>query len=101
MFMDALRHPDLVPLAREGRRLLDAVLAAEQAAAAIAHRRHRTLVDLLVEAEDRGVPVAVATTDGFDRRGIPAVGADHVVVAGVAIALGHVVAVDLEPDRRP
>ncbi len=100
MFMDALRHPDLVSLSREGRRLFDAVLAAEQAAAAIAHRRHRTLVDLLVEAEDRASLVEVATTDGGRRLGIPVVGADHVVVDGIAISLAHVVAVDLEPGGR-
>jgi hypothetical protein len=77
------------------------VLAAEQAAAAIAHRRHRTLTDLLVEAEDRASPVAVATTDGGRRRGVPVVGADHVVIDGLAVSLDHVVAVDLAPGGRP
>lgn len=84
--MDPLRHPDLVALGRDLRDVHDAVLAAEQAAAAVFHRRHRTLWDLLVEWEDSGAVVELETPVG-PVRGRPTVGADHVLVARRAIAL--------------
>lgn len=88
--MDSLRHPDLVEMAGDLGRVMDAVLGAEQAAAVVAHRRARTLRDRLLQAEDRGSRVVVLTAFGtFDGR--PEVGADHVVVDGTALALEAVV----------
>ena len=84
MLMDSLRHPDLVEMAGELRHVIDAVLGAEQAAAAVAHPRHRTLRDVLIEAEDRGVVVVVDTSTGSPE-GRPSVGADHVVVGNSVV----------------
>jgi len=91
--MDSLRHPDLVAVGRSLRAAHDAVLAAEQDAARVAHRRTRSLRDLLLEAEDDGTEVAVHTALGVDR-GRPEVGLDHVVVGTCAIALSAIVRVD-------
>lgn len=77
--MDHLRHPDLVEVGHSLRATHDAVLAASQQAAHIAHRRTRTLRDILLEAEDRGDEVTVHTLDG-PVRGRVGVGADAVVV---------------------
>lgn len=86
MFMDSLRHPDLVEMAGELRHVIDAVLGAEQAAAAVAHRRLRTLRDVLIEAEDRGQVIAIDTAAGsIDGR--PSIGADHVVLGSTVIPL--------------
>ncbi len=88
--MDALRHPDLVEVGTGMRAVHDAVLRAEQAAAAVFERRHRTLWDLLVEWEDLGEVVIVDTRLG-SVRGRPAVGADHVLVADVAVPFDAIV----------
>jgi hypothetical protein len=88
--MDPLRHPDLVEIGTGLRAVHDAVLAAEQAAAAVLQRRHRTLWDLLVEWEDGGVAVAIETALG-PVRGRPTVGADHVLVADVAVPFEAIV----------
>lgn len=82
--MDSIRHPDLVDVGRGLRAMHDAVLNAEQAAAAVFERRRRTLWDLFVEWEDIGASIVVGTTAG-EVRGRPDVGADHVLVAGVAV----------------
>lgn len=77
-------------MGRELRAVHDAVLGAEQAAARVAARRHRSLWDLLVSLEDAGRPVVVDTAGGrFTGR--PTVGADHVVVDGTAVPLDAVV----------
>lgn len=82
--MDSLRHPDLVEMAGDLRHVIDAVLGAEQAAAVVAHRRLRTLRDVLIEAEDRGAVVKIDTPNG-PREGRPIVGADHVVVGSSVV----------------
>lgn len=88
--MDHLRHPDLVDVAHSLRATHDAVLAASQRAAQIAHRRTRTLRDLLLEAEDRGDPVTVHTLSG-PIEGRVCVGDDVVVVAGRNVVALHAI----------
>ncbi len=87
--MDPLRHPDLVDVGHGMRAVHDAILAAEQAAAAVLERRRRTLWDLLVEWEDLGAAVALETSLG-PLRGRPSVGADHVLISDVAIPLAAI-----------
>lgn len=95
--VDPLHHPDLVDLARRLRRHLDAVLEAEQAAAAAQARRTAALRDLLLEAEDRRAAISVTTSDGRSRSGqVSSVGADHVRLepGSVVVVIGHIVALE-------
>ncbi len=78
---DEMFHPDLVETGRVLSHRLDQILEAEQQAAAIAARRLSTLRDRLLDAEDRGVVVAVHTKDGRPAEGAPAVALDHIEVA--------------------
>jgi len=78
---EPFQHPDLVELAEKMRRQLDAVLQAEQEAAAASRLRRRVLRDRLLEAEDRAEAVTVSDTAGRSWSGcVSAVGADHVML---------------------
>lgn len=78
MFYDS--HPDLVEVDERLQTRLEAVLEAEQQAAAIIARRSATLRDRLIEAEDRGAPVTLHTASGSHSGLMEAVGADHVEI---------------------
>ncbi len=79
--MDALRHPDLVLLAKGMRATFDRVLEVEQAAAAVAHRRTRELREMLLELEDRGARVRIQVGGtGVGPAPVSAVGVDHLIV---------------------
>lgn len=88
--MDYLRHPDLVEVGHSLRATHDAVLAASQLAAHIAHRRTRTLRDLLLEAEDRGDEIVVHTASG-PVRGRVSVGDDVAVIAERTVIALHAI----------
>lgn len=96
--MDPLRHPDLARLGRKLRDQFDDTLDAEQEAARTVARRKRSLRDILLDAEDRGVAALVSCSDGQLFRGtISAVGTDHVVVATDEteqfVSMSHIVGV--------
>lgn len=82
--MDPYTHPDLIEISDTLHRQMDAVLAAEQEAAAITMRRRRTIRDRLLRAEDRNE--AITVTDGRSswEGNVSAVGADH-----LALQVGH------------
>ncbi len=97
--MDPFGHPDLQRLGRTLRNRLDETLESEQEAARSAAFRRRTIRDRLIEAEDRGERMILATTDGQVTSGtVTAVGVDHVVLSdGVRdryIAIGHLVTLE-------
>lgn len=94
--MDHLRHPDLVEISRELRLRFEAVLDAEQEAAATRLERTKTLRDRLIEAHDREESVVVTTVGSAMFSGtVEAVGVDHIIVDSVCLSLFHIVAVDL------
>lgn len=78
--MDPLLHPDLIEVSGTIQRQMDAVLAAEQEAAAITMRRRRTVRDRLLHAEDRDEQVTVTDGRSTWQGKLTAVGADHVAL---------------------
>lgn len=79
--VDPFRHPDLIDLAHRMRRQLDAVLKAEQDAAATSLRRRRILRDRLLDAEDRSERVTVTDVAGGVWTGcVTGVGVDHLTL---------------------
>lgn len=79
---DFLQHPDLVEMGRRLRARLDAVLEAEQQAAAVAVRRTATMRDRLLDTEDAGRAALVWLVGGGRLAGQLVVGVDHVEVIG-------------------
>ncbi|MDH3518530.1 MAG: hypothetical protein OEM66_06355, partial [Acidimicrobiia bacterium] len=79
---DEWAHPDLVELSHLLQRRLDAVLDAEQSAAAALARRSASVFDRLMDAESQLADVAVGTIDGTTTHGQMVVAAfDHIEVA--------------------
>ena len=95
---DPLHHPDLIEIAHRMRHQLDAVLQAEQDAAAASMRRRRLLRDRLLEADDRAEKVSVTDTSGRTWTGsITGVGVDHFTLDGrIFIALEQAVSVEFD-----
>lgn len=79
MFYDS--HPDLVELDERLLARIEAVLEAEQQAAAVMARRSATMRDRLIEAEDRGATVTLHTISGSHSGLMETVAADHVEIA--------------------
>lgn len=96
---DFLQHPDLVEMGRRLRARLDAVLEAEQQAAAVAARRAATVRDRLLDTEDAGHPALVWLIGGRRITGHLVVGMDHVEVIGAGgstlVPWASLLAVDL------
>lgn len=89
--MDPLRHPDLIEITRKLRIQYEQILQAEQDAAALMRRRHQTLRDRLIEAEDRDERVRITTTSGLTVEGIPtAIGLDYMLICDTAVSLFHI-----------
>lgn len=79
---DDWEHPDLVEISRVLQRRFDAVLDAEQAAAASLARRSTSIHDRMLEAESRRAQVIVGTLDGVSQAGRLATAAfDHIELA--------------------
>jgi hypothetical protein len=102
--MDQLRHPDLVAVTRRMRSRMDATLQAEQDAARVAYLRRRTLRDILLQAEDRGERVLVATDGGVEHHGhVTAVGVDQVGLESEGrlryLSLHQIVWMEVEPNE--
>ncbi len=80
--MDLIRHPDLVEVSVRMHSAFTSALEAEQIAAEVAHRRQRSLRDVLLELEDRQLPVRVTTASRRWPAGrIAGVGKDHLLLA--------------------
>lgn len=95
---DPQHHPDLVELAHRMRHQLDAVLQAEQDAAATSMRRRRLLRDRLLDADDRAESVTVTDASGRMWTGsVTGVGVDHLTLDGrIFIVLDQCVSVEFE-----
>ncbi len=86
---DDIHHPDLVEIDRHLTIRLDAVLEAEQEAAAVSARRALTLRDRLILAENQSSTVSVTTYTGVVTGRIEAVSADHVELS--CASSGHLI----------
>ncbi len=102
MFDDPLsssQHPDLQDIDQAITRRLEAVLAAEQEAAAVLVRRETGLKGRLIEAEDRGSQAEVTTRRGLCTGVVTAVGKDHVELfengARVLVPFARIISVRL------
>lgn len=78
---DPLDHPDLTDIGRVLQRRFDRILESEQAAAELLARRTATLRDRLIDAEDQGGHVTIATVTGDTIAGVvDVVASDHVEI---------------------
>lgn len=83
--LDDVRHPDLVDLDHRLTIRLEAVLDAEQEAAAVSARRILTLRDRLILAENQNATATVWTRAGVVSGAVTAVCSDHIEVTQTTV----------------